>query len=162
MSLLMTIVNVIPVTDVPELVVQYLLGDDCLDDTTISQVFPKPYLSRNGNTYLNRELTVLHSFDDKPAINFSVKFEWYRNGKLHRKDLPAVLTNEINSNDTRFAAWIENKKILGYADYLYEIEMHDQKELQPFGLFRVVRIGKICRKNTFQKWCQDFDIIHFY
>ena len=40
-------------------------------------------------TYLNNKL---HSFNDQPAVMFnSHGKKWYRHGKLHRRNLPAVI-----------------------------------------------------------------------
>lgn len=88
-SLLDAIIKAIPVADVPELIVRnYLAGDDCLDDTTISQVFTTRY-AKYGYTYLDENYLVPHSFDDQPCVRHRHK-KWFRNGKLHRdNDLPA-------------------------------------------------------------------------
>jgi hypothetical protein len=51
---------------------------------------------RNGNTYKNG---VLHSFEDEPASNKITCKEWYKDGVLHREDLPARIT--LNRIDGR-------------------------------------------------------------
>lgn len=92
--LLDVIAQLIPVTDVPELLIQlFLPGDDCLDDATIDQVFTKMYKHYyDDSTYLDPGNTVLHSFADQPAKVGTYTQYWYRNGKLHRdNDLPAVI-----------------------------------------------------------------------
>ena len=46
---------------------------------------------RNGNTYANG---LLHSFSDEPAmINYNNKY-WYKFGKKHRIDGPAVINSD--------------------------------------------------------------------
>lgn len=92
--LLDAIVHSLPVAHVPEVIIHdFLLGDDCLDDTTIAQVFAKKY-THDGLTYLDPAFTVRHSFDDQPMYNESAHV-WYRNGKIHReKDQPAMITND--------------------------------------------------------------------
>lgn len=92
MCLLDTIAKWIPVSDIPELIIKlYLPGDDCLDDTTISQVFTRSY-EFDSATYMDHEFRVLHSFNDQPAVSDPTCKEWYRNGKLHRdNDKPAMI-----------------------------------------------------------------------
>jgi hypothetical protein len=95
MSLLDFIIEFIPVANVPELIIENLIGDDCLDDETIKSVFQRPYKNERGYTYLDREMTVLHSFHDKPAVTRAYAFcdcsqEWYHNGRRHRSPGPAI------------------------------------------------------------------------
>lgn len=93
MSLLNEIVARIQVADVPELIVRlYLPGDDCLDDDTISRVFTRAHVSY-GDTFLDTEFRVAHSFDDRHAVKtYDGTLGWFRNGKLHHEnDKPAII-----------------------------------------------------------------------
>lgn len=88
-SVLDLVIKCLPVSDVPEILIQsYLPGDDCLDDITLNTIFQKPHKKRTragSRTYLDSGRTVLHSFDDNPSID-----EWFddegrqyhRNGKF--------------------------------------------------------------------------------
>lgn len=86
----------LPVADVPELVLQYLVGDWCLEHCTSIDMLPV-YRDKHGNTYLNISHTILHSVDDKPAQVIGDCKHWYRNGKLHRdRDKPAIMDGPVN------------------------------------------------------------------
>lgn len=123
MSLLDLIASVIPVADVPEFIIQlYLPGDECLDNYTLKKVFTTPYnkivtrfftetrFFMETYTYLDKNCTVLHSFDDNPSCKSRNKSEWYRNGKLHREnDLPARLITDDNEQPTLEAYFYNGK-----------------------------------------------------
>lgn len=86
--LLECIVNVFPIADLPELIITFLAGDCCLDAETIKAVFPRPYLKSDfdtdTHTYLDKECTVLHSFNDEPAVVWPTGYRqksWYFNGQ---------------------------------------------------------------------------------
>lgn len=86
----------LPVADVPELVLQYLAGDWCLEHCTSIDMLPV-YRDEQRNTYLDSSRTVLHSVDDKPAKTLDNCQHWYRNGKLHREgDRPAIIDGPVN------------------------------------------------------------------
>lgn len=108
MFLFEVLVRHLRVKDVPELIVEYLAGDECLDDQTINIVFRNVYTDEYGYTYLDKTKTVLHSFNDQPAIVWSfydqwvtswwrnggdttTKSEWYRNGCLYRHNCKPVI-----------------------------------------------------------------------
>lgn len=117
MSLLDLLVQQVPVADVPELIVRFLAGDECLNHCdTLEKVFTTVYRSIEGKTYLDEAHTVLHSFDgnlsavscgnavsyrnglvqsynDNPALfvpELNLKV-WYKFGKIHRDKGPALL-----------------------------------------------------------------------
>jgi hypothetical protein len=96
MSLLDFVIEFIPVANVPELIIRNLIGNDCLYDETISSVFKHPYKNERGYMYLDREMTVLHSFHDEPAVNDNLpkykSSEYYRNGVRHRVNGPAIIS----------------------------------------------------------------------
>lgn len=115
MSTLDLIADKIPVKDIPEVIVGYLAGDDCLDHCeTLEAVFCKEY-RKNYQTFMDEECTVLHSFNDKPCIRieqilyysrhqtrfpYNVYQEWYRNGKLHREnDKPACIHRQMTETE---------------------------------------------------------------
>jgi antitoxin component YwqK of YwqJK toxin-antitoxin module len=53
-----------------------------------------------GRTYKNG---VLHSYEDKPAVNTLLYQMWYKNGELHREgDLPAIIDGE------HYKIWYKN------------------------------------------------------
>lgn len=101
MSLLDCIVKHIPVEDIPELIVLFLAGDECLNHCeTATQVFKIAY-KKEDNTYLDKDCKVLHSFNGKPARVFYGHKAWYCNGLLHSfDDMPAV--------DSHYKVWFRH------------------------------------------------------
>lgn len=94
-SVLQLVVRHLPLADVPEMLIRYYLpGDNSLDDETLKLVFTKIY-TMDKKTFLDSGCTVLHSFDDKPAIHdHHNALEYYRNGKIHRDhDKPAYMNS---------------------------------------------------------------------
>jgi hypothetical protein len=135
MSLLEIIVSKLRVKALPELIVEYLAKDDCLDDQTINIVFRTVYTNEYGYTYMDESKTVLHSFDDEPALIWGLnrdttKREWYRNGRLYRinsRPVIAVCKVEddekdecfrfiniyVNNNNTLYVKeWIESDTVI--------------------------------------------------
>lgn len=87
-SLLNHIIDVLPVFDIPELVVQYLAGDVCLDPHSVYLVFKKIYILENPSersTFLDEDCKILHSFDEQPARiiygHEGLEKYWFFNGK---------------------------------------------------------------------------------
>lgn len=120
MSLLDAIINVLNTNDVPEMICKYLAGDDCLDDETISSVFQRPHKNKYGYTYMDKDCTVLHSFNDEPALKWTYgetqKQEWYRNGRVDRIQKPAIIVLEnvpfsLGTFDHWIKIYIHNRKI---------------------------------------------------
>lgn len=96
----------LPVADVPKLVLQYLVGDWCLEHCTSIDCLPV-YRDSEQNTYLDIGHTIYHSVEDRPAKvvkNIGQQQEWYRNGKLHRDgDKPAIV--HIESGQQMWFQW---------------------------------------------------------
>lgn len=94
-------IDILPIADVPEHIIQtYLAGDSCLNHCdTIYQVFQRVYRRLEWDcefTYLDPAFEFLHSFNDEPAVIYSHgTINYYKNGKLHRDgDEPAVIYSD--------------------------------------------------------------------
>lgn len=107
MKLLNRIVDQLPVSDVPESVVLYLAGDECLNHCdTLDHVFKRVYTLQK-KTYLDSTHTVLHSFHGEPMHESQHYSVTYRNGKHHSfYDLPAVVHFDID-----IKMWYKNGKV---------------------------------------------------
>lgn len=114
-SLLDLIIKWLPVADVPELIIRlFLAGDNCLDDVTLDTVFTTKYVRDQGSylyqTFLHPSNRIEHSFDDQPArVNNRGEKCWLRNGKLHRKNGPAM----ILENGKRMAWYHYGSQVFG-------------------------------------------------
>lgn len=126
-SLLDLIVNVLPVADLPELVIYFLVGDSCLDHCdTIERVFTTIYRDAYYDTFLDKDCTVRHSFNDRPAFVRQERCIWYRNGKISREnDLPAFETKSCK-------LWLKNGRFYRKdptervgVDWEYDLHLHD-------------------------------------
>lgn len=114
-SLLDLIVIVFPVADLPEMMIRlFLAGDLCLDDCdTIERVFTTIYRNDYDDTFLDKDCTFRHSFNDVPVIRnhqnsrlniYQKRHVWYRNGKISREnDLPAFISRDCK-------LWLKNGK----------------------------------------------------
>lgn len=105
MSLLDCIVKCIPVADIPELIVLFLAGDECLNYCeTASQVFKVVHsveYPHGVETYLDKDCKILHSFNGQPARVFYGHKAWYCNGLLHSyNDMPAI--------DSTYKVWYKH------------------------------------------------------
>lgn len=60
-------------------------------------------MSENVTKYLietRNEAGELHSFFDEPAVRIGNDYmAWYKNGLLHRDDLPAIIASSVFSGD---------------------------------------------------------------
>lgn len=116
MSLLSEIVSVLPVQLVPEIIVQYLAGDCCLDDETISKVFHTVYRDLDGCTFMDETKSVPHSFNDEPGFSYDGYMplkQWFRNGVPHRKNGPARITTLRGGEEEpqMVHIWMENGRV---------------------------------------------------
>lgn len=106
MNIFDLVIQVFPVSLVPELTLSFLGGDislDHLDSSTMDRIFTQKYtevisLTDEFFSYLDEECTILHSFNDEPAASYFELHEttrtiiWYCNGKFHRDgDKPAFI-----------------------------------------------------------------------
>lgn len=110
-SLLDLIVKVLPVAQLPELVIYFLAGDVCLDYCdTLEKVFlisyPKKQKGNSKETYLDESLTVRHDFDGSRLFLMFGGCWRYRNGKLKKvcqgdfSALKFVITKKKNITNT--------------------------------------------------------------
>lgn len=93
---LILIIECLPVADIPELILHFLIGDVALDSLS-SKVFDEVFSTQKyvekidalGLTvsFLGSEGTVLHSFLDQPAASGADHCRWFKNGLLHRENL---------------------------------------------------------------------------
>lgn len=76
------------------IIMDFLLGDDCLDEKTATKVFLTKYVL-GSSTYLDPEFMYKHSFDDEPAEKNEDFQVWYFCGQVHRSnDMPAKVHQE--------------------------------------------------------------------
>lgn len=181
MSVLKCIVNYLPVTDIPELVVKYLAGDVCLDDETVNTVFVQKFTrtisDRIIETYLDKDCTVPHSFNDEPAIEFCLKEQklWCFNGKLHRgNDLPAFSDPDVQEwwqrgkrhreNDLPASiyfevhSWFQNGILHRGRDLPAVLVSPDEKN----GHQEWWCQGKLHRENDMPAICDPFGVSYWY
>lgn len=126
MNVFNVIIGYFPVALVPELVLSFLGGDDCLDALdykTMDKIFTRRYtrfFSQGTHviTFLDEECKFIHSFDDQPAvINNGLRGSsaYYKNNKLHREGgKPAI----ILTNGT--LGYFENGKSSGRVRYPFQ------------------------------------------
>lgn len=99
MNIFKLVVDHFPVTYLPEAILHYLAGDECLDaldSATFDSIFTQVYTLnlKKVYTHIDKDHKILHSFRDNPAeLNESKGIQcWYKNGKLHREnDKPSLV-----------------------------------------------------------------------
>lgn len=101
------IIQYFPVALVPEIIILFLAGDDSIDNLPMKlfdDLFTC-YKSKHvddvderyeeNNTYLDEDLTILHSFNGKPAQKSRYITSYFKNGKCHRDYLYPALENQL-------------------------------------------------------------------
>jgi hypothetical protein len=90
------IAKVLPVVGVPEMVLEHLVGYDCLTDNDLNAMEKWLGMTRKYDDVTRSEQTLLggveHSFDDNPSYVEPLFRRWMRNGELHRSSGPAIMT----------------------------------------------------------------------
>jgi hypothetical protein len=88
------IAEVLPVREVPEWVLEHLVGHDGLTDNDLKVLENRLGMTKEHEA--GSEVTLLggveHSFDDHPSYVDPLFRRWTRNGELHRSSGPAIIT----------------------------------------------------------------------
>jgi hypothetical protein len=107
------IAEVLPVVGVPEMVLEHLVGYDCLTDNDLKVLGNRLGMTKEYDTAgCVRTLLggVEHSFDDNPSFIMSTSTQyyrrWMRNGKEHRSHgKPAVIIMDHRGSLIGWKTW---------------------------------------------------------
>ena len=71
--------------------------------------------------YTKDDMGNYHSYNDEPAIDYidgSCKI-WYKNGVIHRENLPSFITKYFDKLNFEFSNWhqFENSKIMSFFEF---------------------------------------------